>query len=77
MSLTSEQQSEFEIQSAIENLRITAQQNFNVKQTRLETIRIAQTTLIENSRSKPVDSRDITADDIITFATALQTYIDA
>lgn len=46
------------------------------KQTRLEAIRMAKETLIENARSKPVDSRDVTAADITAFADTLIAYVN-
>ena len=44
------------------------------KRIRLETVRLAKETLIENSRSKAVDERDVSADDIKTFANVLYTF---
>lgn len=46
------------------------------KQARLEAIRMAKETLVENARSKPVDARDITAADITAFADTLVAYIN-
>lgn len=46
------------------------------KQARLEAIRMAKETLIENARSKPVDSRDVTAADITVFADTLIAYVN-
>jgi hypothetical protein len=47
------------------------------KQAKLEAVRLAQQTLIENARSKAVDSRDVAAADIVAFAGTLVAYIDA
>lgn len=47
-----------------------------VKQARLEAIRMAKETLLENARSKPVDSRDVTAADITAFADTLLAYVN-
>ncbi len=46
------------------------------KQARLEAIRMAKETLLENARSKPVDARDVTATDITSFADALLAYVN-
>lgn len=45
------------------------------KRAKLETIRLAKETLIENSRSKSVDERDVSAEDITSFAKILQDFI--
>ena len=46
------------------------------KQARLEAVRLAKETLIENARSKPVDARDVSAADIQAFAQTLVAYIN-
>ena len=48
----------------------------SAKQARLEAVRLAQQTLVENSRNKPVSERDITAADITAFADSLIGYIN-
>lgn len=45
-------------------------------QRRLETLRIAQTTLLENKRNLPVDGREITPEEIIAFSDALVSYVN-
>lgn len=81
MALSAEQQSQVDVQvavqTAVENLRHTNQMLVQTRQTRLEAIRLAKDLLIENARSKPSDSREITTDNIITFADALVASIDA
>lgn len=47
----------------------------NTRQVRLEAIRIAKETLIENARSKSVDERDIAASDITNFADTIVSYV--
>ena len=73
MALTAEQQ----FQMDMEDKRWANQLAFQAKQTRLEAIRLAKETLIENARSKPVDARDIEAADVVAFATALEAHINA
>ena len=77
MALTAEQQADLEYQTALENLRYANQVAMVVKQNKLEAIRIAQHTLIENRRNMPVDQREITAADITAYATTLMNYINS
>ena len=77
MALTTEQQAQVDIQVAVENARHTNQLAFQARQAKLEAVRLAKETLIENARSKSVDSREITAADITAFANALAASINA
>ena len=77
MALTAEQQAQVDIQLALENARHANNMAQQAKQAKLEAIRLAKETLIENARSKPVDARDVTAADITAFAQALVAYVDA
>lgn len=76
MALTPEQQAEVEFQTAIENNRHANQMKAEAIRTKLEAVRIAQQTLIENSRNKPVDTREITAADITAYANTLVAYVN-
>lgn len=73
MSLDANQQ----FQIDLENQRHTNQMASEAKRTKLEAVRLAKETLIENARSKPVDGRDVTAADITAFAQTLIAYVDA
>jgi hypothetical protein len=77
MALTPEQQATVDIQVAVENVRHANQLAAQTKLARLESVRLAKEVLIENARSKPVDARDVSAEDITAFAGTLATYIDA
>lgn len=77
MALTAEQQAQLDIQLAFENARHANQMAMQAKQTKLEAVRLAKETLIENARSKPVDARDVSAADITAFAAALEAHINA
>ena len=88
MALTAEQQSQLDFQVAsnalnqeqqiaLENLRAANQAAAQAKQAKLDAVRLAKEVLIENARSKAVDSRDVAAADITAFATTLIAYIDA
>lgn len=77
MALTPEQQAQVEIQTAVEDVRHANQLQLQVRQNRLEAIRLAKETLLENARSKPVNERDVTVADITAFADSLMTAINA
>lgn len=77
MALTAEQQAQVDVQLAIENARHANNMAQQAKQAKLEAVRLAKETLIENARSKPVDARDVTAADITAFAQSLIAYVDA
>ena len=72
MALTDDQQ----FQIDLENTRHANQLAAEEKRTRLETVRLAKETLIENARNKPIDDRDVTAAEITAFADALTTYVN-
>ncbi len=76
-NFTPEQQTQVDVQIAVENARHANQLEMQAKQAKLEAIRLAKETLIENARSKPADSRDVTAADITAFADALVASINA
>lgn len=76
MALTAEQQSSVDVAIAIESDRHTKQLEQQAKQAKLEAIRIAQQTLIENRRNQPVDQREITAAEITAFAATLVNYVN-
>lgn len=56
--------------------QIDANNANEIRRARLEVIRMAKETLLENARSKPVDARDVTAADITAFADVLSTYVN-
>ncbi len=73
MALDANQQ----FQLDLENARHANQMAAQAKQAKLEAVRLAKETLIENARSKPVDTREVTAADITAFAAALEAYVNA
>jgi len=77
MALTTEQQQQVDVQIAVEADRFTKQEALEGKRAKLEAIRMARKTLTENNRSKPADSREVTAADITAFAAALMAYVNA
>lgn len=76
MALTPEQQSSVDMAIAIEADRHAKQTAIQAKQTKLEAVRLAQQTLIENRRNQPVDAREVTAADITAYANTLVSYIN-
>jgi|688.fasta_scaffold1107890_2 hypothetical protein len=80
MALTTEQQAAMDAQlaqqAAMEASRHANQLAIEAKRAKLEMVRMAKDTLLENARSKPADSREVTAADITAFAQALVAYID-
>lgn len=76
MALTLEQQAEIEFQEARDAGRRAHEIAMEQRRARLEAIRLAKETLIENARSKPVDSRDVNPADITAFASTLTTYVN-
>ena len=77
MALTAEQQSQVDIANAVEAARHANQMAMQAKQAKLEAVRLAKETLIENARSKPVSERDISAADVTAFADTLVAYVNA
>ena len=77
MALTPEQQAEIEMQEAREAGRRAHELAMEKRRARLEVVRLAKETLIENARSKPADSREVTAADITAFAATLEAHINA
>jgi hypothetical protein len=77
MAFTPEQQAQIDIQLAVESDRHTKQSALEAKRAKLEALRMAKETLAENNRSKPADSREVTAEDITAFADKLITYVNA
>jgi hypothetical protein len=76
MALTAEQIADIELQEAQDAGRRAHDLALEGRRTRLDAVRLAKETLIENDRSKPADERGVSADDIIAFATALNAYVN-
>ena len=76
MALTTEQQAIADQQLEIEQIRATSQLSIQSQMVKVETVRMAKEVLVENSRSKAVNEREISAADIIAYATVLVSYIN-
>ena len=76
MALSQEQQAAVDVQNNIENNRHTNSLQLEAKRFKIEAIRIAHSVLLENAKSKSVDEREVSASDVISFATSLTTFVD-
>jgi hypothetical protein len=76
MALTAEQLNYVEYQNALNQSNLINQQDAQRAAARMEAVKLAKETLIENARSKPVNERDITAADITAFADTLVNYMN-
>jgi hypothetical protein len=72
MALDPQQQ----FQLDMENTRHANQVAVEQKRTRLEVVRLAKETLIENARYKSVEEAGVTATEITVFADELNTYVN-
>ena len=73
MALTADQQFQMDLEAARQQNQLALE----AKRAKLEAVRLAKETLIENRRNLPVDQREVAAADITTFAQTLVSYIDA
>lgn len=80
MALTPEQQAQIDAQNAaqaeMERQRHQNQLELQLKQARLEALRLAKEVLLENARSKPVAEREVTAEQIAAEADKLFSYVN-
>lgn len=77
MALTAEQQADLDMQIAMERERETLRNSQAGMHRKMELVRIAKDILVENSRSKDVSEREVTASDITTYADTLLTYVNS
>lgn len=63
-----------ELAAQQEAARIEREDKKEAARIRLEVVRLAKETLIENSRHKAVDERDVSGSDITAFANVLYNY---
>jgi hypothetical protein len=76
MALTAEQQAEIDFTEAQQAGNRSHQLAMEQLRIKMDAVRLAKETLIENDRSKPADERGVSASDITTFAAALNTYVN-
>jgi hypothetical protein len=79
MALTEEMQAQMTAQQAMhletETARREHEREMDARRAKLELIRLAKETLIENARNKPVGEAAITAEEITAFAQELTNYV--
>jgi len=61
----------------IENIRTAANNEETKKNHRLELLRHAKDVLIENKRNAPVSEREVTDEEVVKYATTLETFINS
>jgi len=77
MALTDAQLQQLEYETALEQARFSARNN-DIAGIKLETVRIAQTTLMENMRNSLAgETSPITPENIISFAETLRAYVNS
>jgi len=69
---TSSQQAQLQLQTEL----LANQRAIQDKQTKLAAIQLAQNTLISNRSNQPVETREITIQDITSFADQLSSYVN-
>jgi hypothetical protein len=72
MALTDDQQFQLEL----ENARNANLMELEARRAKLDAIRLAKETLLENARNQPVDERGVSAEDIIAFAEKLTASVN-
>jgi hypothetical protein len=77
MALTPEKQAELDFQTALQAAQAQTMAAAQARQSKMEAVRLAKETLIENARSKAVDERSVTAEDIIAYAQTLVAYVES
>jgi hypothetical protein len=73
MAYTPEQ----EFQLELESQRAANQDAAEMKRAKLESVRLAKEILLENARNKPIDDREVSADEITAFAETLISYVNS
>lgn len=76
MSVEDEADRQLKIQLAIEQLRYEHMISTDRKRAKLDVIRLAKETLVDNARHSISDTNGISTEDIIGFARRLLAFID-
>jgi hypothetical protein len=75
-TIATAQQINNDFQLQLENTRNANQLASEAKRAKLEAVRLAKEILVENARSLPADSREVTAAAVTAFATTLVNYVN-
>lgn len=73
--IQAQQSAQLASQQETEKARREHEQEMEARRAKLELIRLAKETLIENARNKPADEAVITAAEITAFAQELTNYV--
>jgi|TARA_R110002126_G_scaffold171977_1_gene320770 hypothetical protein len=78
MALTEEQQSQIDINAAMEANRATTQAAQEAARAKLESVRMAKEILVENRRTTPAaEASDITSAQVTAMANDLASYVNS
>tara|TARA_R110000803_G_scaffold188056_1_gene250420 strand:- start:78 stop:314 length:237 start_codon:yes stop_codon:yes gene_type:complete len=78
MALTEEMQMQVDLQKAIEAARTEANAGIELKQQKMEAIRVAQNVIFENRRVKMASEvTDVTSSDITDLANELISFVNS
>jgi hypothetical protein len=70
-------QLELQYQTALNEMQTQNLLATQARQSKLEAVRLAKETLLENARSKSVDERSVSAQDIVAYAQTLVNYVQS
>lgn len=76
-SINEQQQQSHERMLELENTRHKNQLELEKLKINFEILRLAKDVVFENHKTKPVDSRDMSSDDVKNFAEQLKTFINS
>jgi hypothetical protein len=77
MATTFDMQAQLDAQQATEAARRDHEKVMESRRAKLELLRMAKETLVENARNKPVDETEVTAAAIVAFANELAAQMGA
>jgi hypothetical protein len=75
MALAEEMRAQIAAQQETENARREHERDMEARRAKLELLRMAKETLVENARNKPAEEAVITAAEITAFAQELINYV--
>lgn len=77
MATTFDVQAQLDAQQATESARRDHEKDMESRRAKLELLRMAKETLVENARNKPIDEAVVTAAAIVAFANELAAQLGA
>tara|TARA_R110002153_G_scaffold141794_1_gene292930 strand:+ start:1231 stop:1464 length:234 start_codon:yes stop_codon:yes gene_type:complete len=76
MALTTEQQAQVDVQTAIEDHRNLSEAAAENRRIKLEMVRLAKEIIITNEGNRPVADRNVTSEGVLDMAKVLVGYIN-